>query len=161
MKLPAGTLQHISLKRSPLTAVGIDIKKFATRFNELTSKYYDNTPIRIFVYYQVLGPTSASFLISAAGISRGAKKPGHVTVGSVTPIQLYEIAKLKSKEPHLKYMDIQSLVRCLADQCRSIGIRIKPHEFHPNNRSKNKPIQGPPIVPISRRKPPPNFFVIK
>ena len=80
---------------------------FCKAFNDQTSIYKEGTPIpvRVKAYvdrtftFDTFTPHTSSFLKKAAGLEKGANRPGHETVGRVTVQQVYEIAKVRSSAP--------------------------------------------------------------
>jgi large subunit ribosomal protein L11 len=58
------------------------------------------------------------------GKRRGANKPGHETVGTVSLKHIYEIAKIKQSELRLSGLSLEGLCRSVIYQARSIGIEV-------------------------------------
>jgi large subunit ribosomal protein L11 len=82
--------------------------------------------------FELRTPTAAYLLLQAAGVKetkgkiRGASKPGHQTVGSVTLKHVYEIAKIKQSEQRLSGLSLEGLCRCVIGQAKTIGVTITP-----------------------------------
>ena len=57
---------------------------------------------------------------------RGANRPGHESVGSVTLKHIYEIAKIKQSELRLSGLSLQGLCKSVIAQAKSIGVTITP-----------------------------------
>ena len=54
----------------------------------------------------------------------GVPTVGYKEIGSVTLKHIYEIAKIKKQDEHLKHIDLASLARSVLGTCRNIGIRV-------------------------------------
>jgi len=66
------------------------------------------------------------FLKAAAGIDKGAHKPGREVAGTVTLKQIYEIAKIKKQDSSMKNVPMESLCRIIIGSTRSMGIDVVP-----------------------------------
>ena len=53
-----------------------------------------------------------------------SSEPGHVNVGEVTLKQIYEIAKVKQKDPTLQSIPLQSIVSQIINSTKSMGITV-------------------------------------
>ena len=53
-----------------------------------------------------------------------SSEPGHVNVGEVTLKQIYEIAKVKQKDPNLQNIPLQSIVSQIINSTKSMGITV-------------------------------------
>ena len=53
-----------------------------------------------------------------------SSEPGHVNVGEVTLKQIYEIAKVKQKDPNLQSIPLQSTVSQIINSTKSMGITV-------------------------------------
>lgn len=58
------------------------------------------------------------------GKRKGASKPGHETVGTISLKHVYEIAKIKQSEMRLSGLSLESLCRSVIYQAKSIGINV-------------------------------------
>ena len=113
---------------------GLKLMDFCKAFNDQTSKYKEGTPIpvRVKAYadrtftFEHFTPHTSYFLLKAAGLEKGANRPGHETVGEVTVQQIYEIAKVKMQDFVKKDIDysMQTLCRSIVGSCRSMGIKV-------------------------------------
>ena len=62
-----------------------------------------------------------------AGVTKGATKPGREEVGQVSVRQLYEIAKIKQRDPNLQHVPLLGICRMLKGTARTCGIRVVQH----------------------------------
>ena len=53
-----------------------------------------------------------------------SNRPGHDYVGTVHVKQIYEIAKIKHTEEHMKHLDLENLCRVIAGSALSMGIKV-------------------------------------
>jgi ribosomal protein L11 len=51
-------------------------------------------------------------------------RPGHDMVGKLHVKQIYEIAKIKQRDEHLKDISLHSLCRCIAGSAQSMGVQV-------------------------------------
>ena len=78
---------------------------------------------RTFSFVTTSPPTSY-FLKAAAGIKKGAAKPGHEVAGTVSMKHVYEIALVKAKDPAFEGVPLESVCKTVAGSARSLGIKI-------------------------------------
>lgn len=88
-------------------------------------------PDRSFTF-ELRTPPTSWLLLQAAGVReiknriRGANKPGHETVGTVTLKHIYEIAQIKQSELRLSGFSLEGLCKTVMSQAKSIGVAVKP-----------------------------------
>lgn len=71
-------------------------------------------------------PPVSYFLKAAAGIEKGAAKPGHEVAGEVSVKHIYEIALVKSKDPAFQGISLESVCKTIVGSSRSMGIKVTP-----------------------------------
>jgi len=108
---------------------GINMMEFIKKFNEESAQQMGmKLPVEILVYedrsytYTIKRPLAADLLRQAAGIPKGAGNPRTERVGSLTPDQLRQVAKIKMND--LNAEDEEAAMRILAGTARSMGIDI-------------------------------------
>lgn len=100
--------------------------------------------------FTIKSPPTSWLLMQAAEVDKGAGDPpagknlillsnapnpalpgdvaiptvGYKEIGSVTLKHVYEIAKIKKEDEHLKHVPLESLARSVLGTCRNIGIRV-------------------------------------
>ena len=109
---------------------GVNIMAFCKEYNERTSSQAGTVvPVEIIVYedrsfsFVTKTPPAADLLKKAAGIEKGAGKPGEDNVGSVTRAKLREIAELKLRD--LNAIDVDRAERIVEGTARSMGIKVE------------------------------------
>lgn len=69
-------------------------------------------------------PPTSYFLKAAAGIHKGATRPGHEVAGEISLKHVYEIALAKSKDPVFEGIALESVCKTVMGSARSLGIKI-------------------------------------
>ncbi|KAI8328779.1 50S ribosomal protein L11 [Chlamydoabsidia padenii] len=115
-----------------LGARGVKSMDFCKQFNDKTKHIATDTPIptvitikpdRTFTFITKTPPTT--FLLKrAAGIDKGAQKPGSEIVGQVSLKHVYEIAKLKQQDANLKHLSLESICGSIIGVAKSVGIQV-------------------------------------
>ena len=107
---------------------------FCKEFNARTAHIEPGVPIptlitiqpdRTFTFITKTPPTSY-FLNKAAGIEKGTGKPGHEVVATLSLKHVYEIAKIKATDDHLKHLKLESIASTVIGTARSLGIQVVP-----------------------------------
>lgn len=81
-------------------------------------------PDRTFTFVHKTPPTS--YLIrQAAGIELGSGEAGKVA-GTLSLKHVYEIAKVKQTDEHLRHLDLEAIARSVVGSCKSAGVAIVP-----------------------------------
>ena len=127
LQLPAGKATPAPPVGPALGQHGVNIMEFVKAFNAATANMGDAiVPVEITIYADrsftfVTKTPPASYLIrKAAGLEKGAHKPGREEVGRITWEQVLEIAK--QKMPDLNTTDLEAAARMIAGSARSMGV---------------------------------------
>jgi large subunit ribosomal protein L11 len=115
-----------------LGARGVKSMDFCKQFNDKTKHIVTDTPVptvitikpdRTFTFITKTPPTT--FLLKrAAGIDKGAQKPGSEIVGQVSLKHVYEIAKLKQQDTNLTHLSLESICGSIIGVAKSVGIQV-------------------------------------
>jgi large subunit ribosomal protein L11 len=116
---------------------------FCKEFNARTSHITPETPIPVVLTvlpdrtftFNIKTPPTAWLLKQAAGVEKGAgdKPPGRALlgegdaakeIGRVTLKHIYEVARIKQKDEHLKHIALESLAMSVIGTCRNIGASL-------------------------------------
>ena len=108
---------------------GVNIAAFCKEYNARTSdKGGIIIPVEISVYedrsytFILKTPPASVLLINAAKIKKGSSVPNKINVGSITKLQLEEIANIKL--PDLNTKKISSAMKIVEGTARNMGISI-------------------------------------
>jgi len=71
-------------------------------------------------------PPASYFLKKAAGIEKGTGKPGHEITGTISLKHVYEIAKIKATDEHMKHIPLESVARMIVGSAKSLGVQVVP-----------------------------------
>jgi large subunit ribosomal protein L11 len=111
----------------------------AQEFNARTAHIITGTPVpcRVTVRpdrsftFDVRTPHTSWLLLNAVeapmgkkGKRKGASKPGHETVGTLSLKHIYEIAKIKQTELRLSGLSLEGLCRSVIYQAKTMGIEV-------------------------------------
>jgi large subunit ribosomal protein L11 len=129
LALPAGKATPAPPVGPALGQHGVNIAAFCKEYNAKTGdKVGLIIPVEISVYedrsytFILKTPPASVLLANAAKIKKGSSTPNKVTVGSVTKIQLEEIAQ--TKLPDLNTTKLSSAIKIVEGTARNIGISI-------------------------------------
>ncbi|MEK7582322.1 MAG: 50S ribosomal protein L11, partial [Patescibacteria group bacterium] len=105
---------------------GINLQQFVQQFNEATKdKMGEVTPIEITIFedrtfeFKLKTPPVAYLLRVAAGIEKGSGEPNKKKVGTVTKVQVREIAEKKMVD--LNANDVDAAMKIVEGTARSMG----------------------------------------
>ena len=107
---------------------------FCKEFNARTAHIELGVPIPTIITVQpdrsftflTKSPPATYFLKKAAGIEKGAGRPGHEITGTVSLKHVYEIAKIKGTDEHLKTLPLESIARMIVGSAKSLGVQVVP-----------------------------------
>ena len=110
---------------------GVNIMEFCKAFNAKTQDVEKGlpTPVIITVYsdrsftFVTKTPPASILLKKAMGLAKGSSTPNTVKVGTVTRVQLEEIAKTKMED--LNAADLDAAVRIIAGSAHSMGLNVE------------------------------------
>ena len=129
LALPAGKATPAPPVGPALGQHGVNIAAFCKEYNARTS---DKTgliiPVEISVYedrsytFILKTPPASVLLANAAEIKKGSSTPNRTSVGSITKLQLEEIANIKL--PDLNTTKISSAMKIVEGTARNMGISI-------------------------------------
>ncbi len=128
LQIPAG-------KATPAPPVGpavaphLNVMEFVKQYNERTASQVGTVvPVEITVYedrsfnFVLKTPPAAELLRKAAGVASGSATPNRDKVGTISPVQLREIAQ--TKMPDLNATTIEAAEMIIEGTARSMGITV-------------------------------------
>lgn len=115
-----------------LGARGVKSMDFCKEFNARTAHIEPGVPIPTLITIQpdrtfsfiTKTPPTTYFLKKAAGIEKGTGRPGHEVSGTISLKHVYEIAKIKATDEHLKHLKLESIASTIIGSARSLGIQV-------------------------------------
>lgn len=130
LQIPAGAANPSPPVGPALGQHGLNIMGFCKEFNARTQDQKGMIiPVVITVYadrsfsFITKTPPAAVLIMKAAKIEKGSGEPNRNKVGSLTPAQVEEIAKLKL--PDLNAASLDAAMKSIAGTARSMGIDIR------------------------------------
>lgn len=130
LQIPAGQANPAPPVGPALGQHGLNIQEFCTKFNDATKdKMGDIVPVEISVFedrtftFIMKTPPAAELIKKAAKLKKGSGKPNTEKIGSITPAQVREIAKVKL--PDLNTNDIEQAAKIIEGTARQMGVEIK------------------------------------
>ncbi|EIW82205.1 ribosomal protein L11 [Coniophora puteana RWD-64-598 SS2] len=132
--VPAGKATPSPPVGPALGARGIKSMDFCKEFNARTAHIEPGVPVpakisveadRTFTFVTRTPPT-AYFLKKTAGIEKGTGRAGHETLATISLKHVYEIAKIKATDDHLKHLKLEAIARTVVGSARSLGIQVVP-----------------------------------
>lgn len=134
LQIPAGNATPTPPVGPALGQRGVNIMEFCKAFNAKTQdlpgiEKGTKLPVIITVYsdrsftFVIKSPPASTLLIKALKLAKGSGVPNKDKVGTVTRVQLEEIAKMKGKD--LTAATLDAAVRTIAGTARSMGIDVE------------------------------------
>jgi len=132
--IPAGKAAPTPPVGPALGARGVKSMDFCKEFNARTAHIEPGVPVPTIITVQpdrtftfiTKSPPASYFIKQAAGIEKGTGKPGHDIIGSISLKHIYEIAKIKAADEHMKTLPLESVARMLVGSARSLGVQVIP-----------------------------------
>ncbi|PPQ77310.1 hypothetical protein CVT25_010892 [Psilocybe cyanescens] len=132
--IPAGKAAPTPPVGPALGARGVKSMDFCKEFNARTAHIEPGVPIPTLITVQpdrtftfvTKTPPASYFIKQAAGIEKGTGKPGHEVTGTISLKHVYEIAKIKATDDHMKTLPLESIARMLVGSARSLGVQVVP-----------------------------------
>jgi large subunit ribosomal protein L11 len=113
-----------------LGPAGINIGEFVSKFNEATKDMRgDVVPVEISLYedrsydFVLKTPPASRLILKAIGIEKGSGKNLVKKAGSISSVQVRQIAERKM--PDLNAGSLEAAERIIAGTARSMGIEVK------------------------------------
>ena len=129
LALPAGKATPAPPVGPALGQHGVNIAAFCKEYNARTiEKNGLIIPVEISVYqdrsytFLLKTPPASVLLANVAKIKKGSSTPNRINVGSVTKVELEEIASIKL--PDLNTTKLSSAIRIVEGTARNMGIKI-------------------------------------
>ena len=129
LALPAGKATPAPPVGPALGQHGVNIAAFCKEYNARTNdKIGLIIPVEISVYedrsytFILKTPPASVLLANEAKIKKGSSTPNKINVGSITKLQLKEIAKIKL--PDLNTTKMSSAMKIVEGTARNMGISI-------------------------------------
>jgi large subunit ribosomal protein L11 len=129
LQIPAGKATPAPPVGPALGQYGVNIMEFVKAYNERTARQTGTlVPVEITVYadrtyaFVTKTPPASVLLRQAAGVEKGSGEPNKTKAGTVTRIQIREIAR--QKMPDLNTADVEAAMRMIEGTARSMGIEV-------------------------------------
>ncbi len=130
LQIPAGQANPAPPVGPALGQHGVNIMEFCKNFNARTQDQGGMiTPVLITVYsdrsfsYITKTPPASVLLKKAAGIVKGSAVPNKEKVGTVTKVQVRQIAEEKMED--LNSVDLEGAMKVIEGTARSMGITVE------------------------------------
>ena len=131
LQVPAGQANPSPPIGPALGQRGINIMEFCKAFNAATQSMEPGMPIPTVITvfadksfaFVTKTPPASYYLKKAAKLNKGSGEPGRDWIGSVTPVQVKEIAEAKMVD--LNASSVEAAMRIIEGSARSMGIRVE------------------------------------
>lgn len=130
LQVPAGKANPAPPIGTALGPRGLNIMEFCKSFNAQTQNVEPGTPLPVVITvyadktfsFITKTPPNTFFLKKAANLGKGSKTPGRGTVGTVTMVQVREIAQTKMKD--LNANNLEAACQMVIGSARSMGLEV-------------------------------------
>jgi large subunit ribosomal protein L11 len=129
LQIPAGKANPAPPVGPALGQHGLNIMAFVKEYNARTANQVGSIiPVEITVFtdqtftFVTKTPPVADLLRKATGVEKGSAVPNRTKVGSLTRVQVREIAEMKMKD--LNAVDLEGAMKQVEGSARSMGIKI-------------------------------------
>jgi len=117
-----------------LGARGVKSMDFCKEFNARTAHIEPGVPTPTLITIQpdrtftfvTKSPPTTYFVKKAAGIEKGSGRPGHETIATISLKHVYEIAKIKAADDHIKHLTLESIARTVVGTAKTLGVQVVP-----------------------------------
>jgi len=131
LQVPAGSANPSPPIGPALGQRGLNIMDFCKQFNAQTQKMEKGAPIPVVITvyqdrsftFEMKTPPVSHFIKKAAKLESGSKTPGRDIAGSISKVQVKEIAQAKMKD--LNCDTIEAAMRMVEGSARSMGIEVR------------------------------------
>jgi large subunit ribosomal protein L11 len=130
LQVPAGAANPSPPIGPALGQRGLAIMEFCKQFNAQTQNLEKGSPIPVVITvyadrsftFEMRTPPVSYFIKKAAKLESGSRTPGRDRAGTVTKVQVREIAERKMKD--LNCDNIDAAMRMVEGSARSMGIEV-------------------------------------
>lgn len=138
LQVPAGNARPGPAIGQSLGPLGINMADFCKQFNERTdATYVRDVPLNVRLHamsdrsfsFDVRTPSTAWLIRKVIGLEKG---PGTVDplkpIGTITPEQVYEIAKIKHVDDQRWHLPLEGVARSVVATAKNMGIVCRESE---------------------------------
>ena len=129
IQIPAGKATPAPPVGTALGPHGIGIMDFVKQYNAATESQVGTIiPVEITVFedrsftFILKTPPAPVLLRQKAGVAKGSVTPGKLSAGSVTEVDIEEVAKIKM--PDLNANDLEAAKQQIRGTARSMGLKV-------------------------------------
>ncbi|KAL1743302.1 mitochondrial 54S ribosomal protein YmL19 [Schizophyllum fasciatum] len=117
-----------------LGAKGVKSMDFCKEFNARTANFEVGVPVPVVVNvnpdrtftFTTNTPHVSYFIKKTTGIDKGTGRPGHDVLATMSLKHVYEIAKIKATDEHMRHLSLESIARMVVGSARSCGVQVVP-----------------------------------